>query len=68
MARMYGIDQNVIDDVRPLDWMPYFVGYLEAIGGSERETRDGAASEYTLGYERGLQVLNGKAPAPSWIK
>jgi hypothetical protein len=68
MAKIYQVPQDTIDDTRPDDWLPYAMGYMAAKAGSERETRDGIAPEYHRGYERGLRVLKGEAPAPSWIK
>lgn len=66
MAKMGGIDQQVIDDIRPEDWLPYFMGYQDAMAGAEQETGD-ISPEYYLGYERGENVKSGAAPVPGWI-
>jgi hypothetical protein len=68
MAKMHGVDQWIIDDARPADFLPYVMGYMAATNGSERETCDDLAPEYNLGYDRGERVRKGDAPAPGWIK
>lgn len=72
MAKMYGIDQHVIDDARPDDFLPYVMGYMRAMSGAECEFQRGldseVSAEYFQGYDRGVNVRNGKCPAPGWIK
>lgn len=68
MAKMYGAPQQVIDDTRPLDWLPYVCGYQDALNGREREGDPDVAPEYHRGYDRGNRVKAGEVPAPSWIK
>jgi len=68
MAKMHGVDQVAIDDARPADWMPYLMGYMSGVNDHERETGDDLAPEYDLGFQRGVRVRNGDAPAPGWIK
>ena len=67
MAKMHGVDQQVIDDVRPDDFLPYLMGYMAATNGSPKETDPDTAPEYFRGYERGENVKAGKCPAPGWI-
>lgn len=67
MAKMYGANQQTIDDIRPADWLPYAFGYMRALAGQEKETDPDMAPEYFRGYERGLNVKAGKCPAPGWI-
>jgi hypothetical protein len=68
MAKMHAVPQPVIDDTRPDDWLPYAMGYMAATSGSERESNADIAPEYQRGYDRGVRVKAGEAPAPSWIK
>lgn len=68
VAKMHGVDQNVIDDVRPDDWLPYLMGYMAGKGGHPAETDPDVAPEYHYGYERGKRVAAGEAPQPGWIK
>jgi hypothetical protein len=68
MAKMYGVDQQTIDDTRPEDYLPYVFGYMAAMNGSPKETDPDTAKEYFRGYERGGNVRAGKCPAPGWIK
>ncbi len=68
MAKMYGVPQQVIDDTRPADWLPYFVGYMDAINGTARSIEPDLAPEYGRGFDRGSNVKAGKAPAPGWIQ
>jgi hypothetical protein len=68
MAKMHGADQTVIDDVRPDDWMPYLMGYLDGLSGREGEKHADLAAEYGLGYQRGVRVAKGEAPVPGWIR
>lgn len=68
MAKMHGIPQQVIDDARPMDWFPYWLGYMDAANGSNKETDPDTSPEYFRGYERGLAVKAGTAPEPGWIK
>jgi len=71
MAKMYGVDQYMIDDVRPDDFMPYFMGYMDALGGRTAlvdTVEDKISPEYFRGYERGERVKKGECPAPGWIK
>lgn len=68
MAKMYQIPQETIDDVRPEDWLPYVMGYMAAKQGGARETSADVAPEYHRGFDRGMRVLKGEAPAPGWIK
>jgi hypothetical protein len=67
MAKMYGVPQETIDDVRPDDWLPFLMGYMAGINGGAKETDPDTAPEYFRGYERGENVKAGKCPAPSWI-
>lgn len=68
VAKMHGVPQDVIDDVRPEDWLPYLMGYMDATNGSPESTEDDLAPTYKRGYERGARVKAGEAPAPGWIK
>lgn len=69
MAKMHGVPQDVIDDVRPDDFLPYVMGYMRALGGQDvNDADDDYAPEYTRGFERGLRVRRGECPAPSWLK
>lgn len=68
MARKYKVPQEVIDDARPSDWLPYFFGYIAGHAGHTAETGDEIAPEYYLGFERGQNVRAGKANAPGWIR
>lgn len=68
MAKMHGVEQSAIDDVRPADWLPYVMGYMAAMAGGTKETDPDTAQEYFRGYERGQNVKAGKCPAPSWIQ
>jgi len=53
MAKMHGVDQDAIDDARPSDWLPYFMGYMSGFHGNPAETGDDVAPEYHWGYQRG---------------
>lgn len=67
-ARLYGVPQAAIDNIRPGDFLPYVVGYNDALAGADHyEPRDELSPEYTRGYERGQRVKAGEAPAPSWL-
>ena len=71
MAKMYGVDEYAIDDVRPDDWMPYWIGYLDGIHGGEPmkdEPKGSISPEYFRGYERAKRVVKGECPAPGWIR
>jgi hypothetical protein len=68
MAKMHGIPQEVIDDARPKDFLPFVVGYTLGMRSDENDATDEYAPEYTRGFERGVRVRKGEAPAPSWIK
>lgn len=68
MAKMHGAPEHVIDDVRPVDWLPYVIGYMDGHAGRPRDTSPDIAPEYGRGYERGERVRKGEAPAPGWIK
>jgi len=72
MAKMYGVPQEAIDDTRPEDYLPFFMGYMSAMNGGERNVAcaegDTISPEYFRGYDRGLNVKAGKCPAPSWIQ
>lgn len=70
MAKMYGAPQQAIDDAsnaRPIDWMPYLMGYMDGQNDSH-STSDDLAPEYEQGFTRGKLVRDGKAVAPDWIK
>ena len=56
----------VIDDVRPSDWLPFFMGYMDGIDSRPAPADEDLAPEYGLGYTRGENVRDGKCPAPSW--
>lgn len=68
MAKTMGIPQEVVDDARPEDFLPYIMGYGDAMGGREASREKNLAPEYLRGYARGQRVLRGEAPPPSWIK
>lgn len=68
VAKMHGVAQEVIDDARPADFLPYVMGYMAAMSGGERETGEDLAPEYGQGFERGERVRKGEAPAPGWIR
>jgi len=68
MAKMHGVTADVINDVRPDDWLPYVFGYMAGLNGGTKETNPDTAAEYFRGFERGAQVKAGKCPAPGWIK
>jgi len=68
MARMGGVDQAVIDDVTPSDILPYTLGYMTGLNDGTPEAGKGIAPEYHLGYRRGVNVREGKAPPPARIK
>lgn len=68
VAKMYGVPQQVIDDVRPDDWLPYIMGYMTAKAFGEKETDPDTSPEYFRGFERGERVNRGECPPPSWIK
>ncbi len=68
MAKMYGVPQDTIDNTRPADWLPYTFGYMAALHGSPKETNPDTSPEYFRGYDRGLNVKSGHAPAPAWIQ
>jgi|KBSSwiStaDraftv2_1062776.scaffolds.fasta_scaffold00198_68 hypothetical protein len=68
MAKMYGVPQDTIDNVRPADWLPYVFGYMAALNGGTKATDPDTSPEYFRGFERGLNVKAGKAPAPAWIQ
>lgn len=68
VAKIHGVPENVIDDARPADWLPYFLGYQDGQMGEEKRTDDDLAPEYHLGFDRGVNVAAGRAPAPGWIK
>jgi hypothetical protein len=68
MAKMYGVEQSTIDNVRPADYLPYVFGYMAAMNGGTKETDPDTSPEYFRGYDRGLAVKAGTAPAPDWIK
>jgi hypothetical protein len=70
MARLEGIDPNAIDrasDMRPADYLPYVMGYMDAMSDSKKEIRK-VSPEYHQGYDRGVAVKAGTAVPPSWIK
>lgn len=54
-------------DVRPADWMPYFMGYMDAMDGRPKFEGD-ASPEYYDGYVRGAAVARGLTPPPYWIE
>lgn len=68
MAKMYGAPQEVIDNTRPVDWLPYLMGYIAGLNDQPKETDPDACKEYFRGYDRGLAVKAGTCPAPDWIK
>lgn len=68
MAKMYGVPQQTIDDVRPDDFLPYLFGYMAGLNGQDKETDPDTAKEYFRGYERGVNVRAGNCPAPGWVK
>lgn len=68
MGKMYGADETLMDDARPVDWLPFFMGYMDATGKQDKVSSDDLAPEYLLGYERGQNVIAGTCKAPSWIK
>lgn len=68
LTKMYGVPQQVIDDVRPDDFLPYVFGYMAGKAGQPAETGPDLAPEYHRGYQRGQNVREGKCPPPSWIK
>jgi hypothetical protein len=70
MAKMYGVPQETIDDVRPSDFLPYLCGYQDSYAGRPKQSEEDGelAPEYHRGYERGLNVKAGKCPAPGWFK
>jgi hypothetical protein len=63
MAKVYGVPQDVIDDTRPEDWLPYFSGYMRAMGGGDNDATKDYSPEYTRGYDRGARVKAGECPA-----
>jgi hypothetical protein len=68
MAKMHGAPQDVIDDTRPDDYLPYVFGYMTALDGREKDAESADyAPEYHRGFERGERVRKGECPAPSWI-
>lgn len=68
LAKMHGVPEDVINDTRPADWLPYLFGYMAGRAGQDRDTSPDLAPEYGRGYERGERVRKGEAPAPGWIK
>lgn len=38
VAKISGAPQEVIDDTRPADWMPYLVGYTDGVHGNPAES------------------------------
>ncbi|MFA5053852.1 MAG: hypothetical protein WC565_07325 [Parcubacteria group bacterium] len=68
MAKMYGMDQCMIDDARPADWLPYLFGFMAGKAGQAPMDDPDLAPEYHLGFERGQKVRAGAAPQPGWIK
>ena len=65
-----GLNRQVTDavDVRPADWMPYFVGYMDGVEGRPKFEGDDASPEYYDGYDRGVLVGKGLLPPPHWIE
>lgn len=68
MAKIHGVPQETIDNIRPDDWLPYLFGYMAAMDGGTKETDPDTSPEYFRGYDRGLAVKAGTCPAPGWIK
>lgn len=68
MAKIHGVPQEAIDNTRPDDWLPYMFGYMAGLNSQPKETDPDTASEYFRGYDRGVNVREGKAPAPAWIQ
>lgn len=68
MAKIYGVPQQIINDERPADFLPYLFGYMAGLNGQDKETDPDTAKEYFRGYERGVNVRAGNCPAPGWIK
>jgi hypothetical protein len=70
MAKMYGA--KVATPPRPVNWMPWLMGYQDARNGKPHLTRKIAggalAPEYMQGYQYGEFVNQGIAEVPSWIK
>lgn len=68
IAKMHCIPQDAIDDARPVDFLPFLMGYMCAMNNGTKETAPDTSPEYFRGYDRGVNVKCGKCPAPSWIK
>lgn len=71
MAKIHGVPQNVIDDARPKDWLPYLTGYMNAVHTEAVKplvNHSDISPEYFRGFERGVRVRKGEAPAPGWIQ
>jgi hypothetical protein len=67
MAKLHGVPEETINDVRPEDWLPYVVGYMDATGGHDRNDDSDRSPEYDRGYDRATRVKAGEALAPGWI-
>lgn len=67
MAKMYGIPDDVVNDARPADWLPYLMGYGDGLSERDRESDPDVAPEYHRGFDRGVRVRLGEVPAPGWI-
>jgi len=68
MAKVYGVDQHIIDDARPADFLPFVMGYMAGMQGEPMMTGKGLSPEVARGHQRGERVRKGECPAPSWIK
>jgi len=68
VAKMYGVDQFAIDNSKPTDFLPFVMGYMEAMNEGKRSIEEDLAPEYGLGFDRGERVRKGEVPAPSWIR
>jgi hypothetical protein len=62
------LDRGGVMDVKPKDFLPYVMGYQDALHNRERSTDPDTSPEYFQGYDIGHRVARGERPPPYWIK
>ena len=67
LAKRHGIPEEVYNNTRPYDFIPYLMGYQDGIANREEKKHEDIAPEYARGYKRGIAVRLGQAKPPEWI-
>ena len=66
--RVQQVSKPTDDPQRPADWLPWFMGYRDAVHQIKPQPKRGTAKEYFQGLEYGRKVKTGQATVPNWIK